>query len=210
MENDEDIQIVGTTADLIIEMMADEKEGEEFSRGFLKASFLSSALDALLYARRRVGLTQAQVAEKLNTKQSAIARLEADVDGAMSLRRYVDFALACGMIPLDFTLIPVDAAIQYTKGNPEAPLTPENYYAWQSHQPETLQVNTVEASEPLGQSLANNIIIVNEQRAAGWSIERYLQSPTQNYVGRSNTVTSVVSETNTIQHGSKVSQKAAA
>lgn len=210
MEKDEDIQIVGTTADLIIQMMTDEKEGEEFSRGFLRASFLSSALDALFYARRRAGLTQAQVAEKLNTKQSAVARLEADVEGAMSLRRYVDFALACGMIPLDFMLIPVDTAIQYTRENPEASLTPENYYAWQSHQPETLQVHTVQASEPLRQSLTDNTTVVNEQSAAGWSIEQYLQSPAQNYVGRSNTVTSVASETNTIQHGNKVSQKAAA
>jgi DNA-binding XRE family transcriptional regulator len=34
------------------------------------------ALDILLAARRRVGLTQAQVAERMGVKQSALARIE--------------------------------------------------------------------------------------------------------------------------------------
>jgi hypothetical protein len=49
-------------------------------------------------------------AERLHTKQPAIARLEADFDGAMSLRRYVDFALACGFIPHHFTFTPIETA----------------------------------------------------------------------------------------------------
>ncbi len=48
----------------------------------VKAAYIAQAeefalLDVLLEARRRAGLTQAQVAEKMGTKTPAIARLEA-------------------------------------------------------------------------------------------------------------------------------------
>lgn len=38
-----------------------------------------SALDVLLEARRRAGLTQLQVAEKMGVKQSALARVESSI-----------------------------------------------------------------------------------------------------------------------------------
>jgi transcriptional regulator with XRE-family HTH domain len=129
MENSKDIQ-VQTTSDFITEMMTDEQTGDEFSREYLKAGFLSSAVRALFYARKEAGLTQAQVAEQLNTKQAAIARLEADTEGSMSLRRYVEAALACGMIPLDITLVPVSVLRDYVIAHPEAPRTQEAYNEW--------------------------------------------------------------------------------
>ena len=57
-----------------------------------------------MYYGRKAGLTQEQVAERMNTQQPAIARLEADKNGSMSFRRYVDFALACGMMPRSLML----------------------------------------------------------------------------------------------------------
>jgi transcriptional regulator with XRE-family HTH domain len=130
MDKDEDIQVVGTTSDYIVQNLTDEKDGEEFAEGYLKAGFLAAAVDALFYARRSAGLTQAQVAERLHTKQAAIARLEADVDGSMSLRRYVDVALACGFVPLDITLVSIDSARNYAIDNPQAPRTQEAYNTW--------------------------------------------------------------------------------
>ena len=100
----EDTSNVETTSDFIIEMMMDEKDGEEFTREYLKASFLSSIGRSLYYARRQAGLTQANVAERMDTTQSAVARFEAGNDGSMSFRRYVDFAIACGMMPRSLVL----------------------------------------------------------------------------------------------------------
>lgn len=103
----EDTSSEKTTPDLLTEMMMDEKDGEEFTLGYLKARFLSSIGSSLYYARRNAGLTQAQVAERMNTKQSVIARFEAGENGSMSFRRYLDFAIACGMMPRSFRLHPI-------------------------------------------------------------------------------------------------------
>ncbi len=80
--------------------------------------------------RRQAGLTQAQVAERLNTKQSPIARLEGDFDGGLSLRRYVDFALACGMVPHNITFAPLESLISYTIAQPKILYTQLNYLEW--------------------------------------------------------------------------------
>jgi len=141
MEKPEDTSSVKTTSDFIVEMMMDEKDGEEFTREYLKAKFLSSAVRALYNARRKAGLTQAQVAERLNTKQAAIARLEADTEGSMSLRRYVDFALACGMDPLDIILEPVESIRDYVIHNPQAPRAQDLYEKWRKHMSEPITVS---------------------------------------------------------------------
>src|SRR5712692_6220887 len=107
MEQFENASSVNTTSDFIAEMMMDEKDGEEFTLEYLKARFLSSVGRSLYYARRQAGLTQAQVAERMGTTQSAIARFEADKNGAMSFHRYVDFAIACGMMPRSLVLHPI-------------------------------------------------------------------------------------------------------
>jgi transcriptional regulator with XRE-family HTH domain len=130
MEHDEEVQIAGTVSDYLVQKLSDEERGEEFTVEYLRADFLAAAANALSTLRHKAGLTQAEVADQLHTKQSAIARLEADDDGAMSLRRYVDFALACGVIPHHFTFAPVDDARNFTIGQPETPLTFENQLNW--------------------------------------------------------------------------------
>ena len=130
MHQDEDIQVAGTMTDYLIQKFTDEEQGKEFASEYLKSAFLTSAANGLFYMRRQAGLTQAQVAERLHTKQSAIARLEDDFDGGISLRRYVDFALACGMVPHDITFAPLEAAISYTIAQPKIPCTQVNYQEW--------------------------------------------------------------------------------
>lgn len=103
MEHNEDTQITGTMRDYLVEKLGDEAHSREYAAAYLKADFLASVANSLFTLRREAGLTQAQVAESLHTRQSAIARLEADFDGAMSVRRLVDFALACGYVPHHIT-----------------------------------------------------------------------------------------------------------
>lgn len=118
------------TAEFIASKLKDPTNGEAYYRGYLRAGFLEDAVNTLQQVRRQAGLTQAQVAEKLNTKQAAIARLEDDTEGAMSLRRYVDFLMACEVIPYNITYVPINAVHDYTIEHPQAPLTQENYHTW--------------------------------------------------------------------------------
>lgn len=130
MERDANIQNMETTSNFLTQMLRDETEGSEFVQAYLKAGFLSSAVDALFHARRQANLTQNKVAELMKTKQAAIARMEADTSGSMSLHRYVEFALACGMVPLDIKLVPVKDLQNYAIAHPDAPRTQELYNTW--------------------------------------------------------------------------------
>ncbi|SRR6266487_543163 len=131
MDKHEEVKLdTNTTADFIAGKLRDPINGDAYFRGYLRAGFLESAVNTLYQVRRQAGLTQAQVAEKLNTKQAAIARLEDDTEGAMSLRRYVDFVIACGWIPYDIALVPIEAVRGYFLENPQAPLMQEDYHAW--------------------------------------------------------------------------------
>ncbi len=107
-----------TTKDVIVRELTDEKNGLAFARDYLKADFLAAAVDALFYARRQAGLTQEQVAQKLGKKQEAIARWEADTEGKMSLRQYFDLALACGRVPLNMILEPVEICPRFCHQSP--------------------------------------------------------------------------------------------
>lgn len=144
MHDDEDLQVVGTTSDYLIQQLTDEEEGKDFAVEYLKAGFMSSAVNALFYMRRQAGLTQAQVAERLNIKPSAVARLEGDFDGGISLRRYVEFALACGMVPHDITFAPLESVINYIIAQPEVLYTQMNYQEWlkASSQPDSTSVES--------------------------------------------------------------------
>jgi len=58
-----------------------------------------AALDALLQARKDAGLTQAQIAERMGIKQSALARIESSLTSkrhSPSLATLRKYAEACG------------------------------------------------------------------------------------------------------------------
>lgn len=74
--------------------------GPKSAGAYFRRQWLTRATRTLAEVRRAAGLTQAQVAAKMGTTQSAIARLENDIDGGISLRRYLDFLIACNSMPL--------------------------------------------------------------------------------------------------------------
>ena len=180
MHQDEDNQVVGTMTDYIIQKFTDEEQGKEFASEYLKSAFLSSAVNALFYMRRQAGLTQAQIAERLNTKQSAVARLEADFDGGISLRRYVDFALACGMVPHNVTFAPLESAISYTIAQPKIPYTEVNYQEWlKANSPSTsTSVETLAQQRSKSELMSKTF---QTQRQAVFSIEMGLGNWSGNY-----------------------------
>ena len=104
----------------------------------MSLNIYTDIIQKLIDARKRAGLTQEQVAERMHTKQAAIARLEKKKDGSLSLRRIADYALACGMIPcsfeanspLEFHLVPIEDAREFTIEDPKRPLTWQNWVQW--------------------------------------------------------------------------------
>jgi transcriptional regulator with XRE-family HTH domain len=129
MSREHDMKNAVSTSDYIKERLSIDKEGD-FTHAYLKKGFLTAAMEALFYARRQAGLTQAQVADRLQTKHSSVARWEADTSGSISLHRYAEIALACGMIPLDIKLVPVSSLSEYAIEDPQAPRTADCYDAW--------------------------------------------------------------------------------
>jgi transcriptional regulator with XRE-family HTH domain len=180
MHQDEDIQVAGTMTDYLIQKFTDEEQGKEFASEYLKSAFLTSAANGLFYMRRQAGLTQAQVAERLNTKQSAIARLEDDFDGGISLRRYVDFALACGMVPHDITFAPLEAAISYTIAQPKILFTQVNYQEWlKANSPSTSTSVEILAQQESNSEVMSKILQI--QPGAVFSIDWSLGNWSDNY-----------------------------
>src|SRR5690348_4753958 len=97
--NNEDRYEATSTEDFLRELMEDAHDGAAFTQAYIKANIISSAMQGAYFARKNAGLTQADIARSLHTKQPGIARLEADVGGTLAFRRYVDLAFACGKAP---------------------------------------------------------------------------------------------------------------
>lgn len=138
MGNEKDIQSMGTVSDFLSRKLSEDGEKLEATREYLMSMFLSSAVDALFDARRKAGLTQKQLAQKLGKKQSAIARWEADVDGRMSLRQYVEIAQACGVSPFVMVLESLEHLREFVIDDPDVLPTQELYQEWEQRKNESL------------------------------------------------------------------------
>ncbi len=193
MEKAKDTRVMGTMADYLIRKLKDEKNGLENAVAFLRAAFLSSAVDALFYARRKASFTQEQVAQKLGKKQEAIARWEADKEGRMSLRQYFDLAVACGRIPLNIVLEPVESVRDFVIDHPEEPQTPDLYYSWLQHRYESttvfqpVTVHTVTIQTAVVPAPPTNVSIpTQENTGTASSVERYLREQHEQRLNQAN------------------------
>ena len=79
---------------------------------FLRRDFLRVSARQLYNARKAAGLSQAQLAEMLHTTQSVISRTEADLSGSISLKRYVEWLVACQVVPKNLELVPLSLATE--------------------------------------------------------------------------------------------------
>jgi transcriptional regulator with XRE-family HTH domain len=117
----------GTLDDLTREILF---ESPESATAYLRSSWLTSAVQSLVEARRRSGLTQREVAERLATTQSAIARLESDYDGRMSLHRYIDYLIACSQAPFDIETTQLHQLRVFAIARPSGPRTARCCMDW--------------------------------------------------------------------------------
>ena len=99
----------GRLSDLVRQVLTESDEG---ARAYLRENWLLQAMRSLREARQQANLTQEGLAQRLGTTQSAIARLENDLEGRITLHKLVDYILACGMLPRDIGLEPYEVVRQ--------------------------------------------------------------------------------------------------
>jgi DNA-binding XRE family transcriptional regulator len=97
---------------------------------YIRQAWLARAVASLRDSRLTAGLTQTELANRLGTTQSAIARLERDDTGATSLHRFIDFAIACGMVPFDLVLASAADVAGYAVTQPLGPWTQLGFDTW--------------------------------------------------------------------------------
>ncbi len=123
--------IENTLDDHVRALVADpERAARYFSR-----SWLTKATRTLRDTRKRAELTQTEVARRLGTTQSAVARLERDREGRYTIRRYVDFVVACGAVPTDLSTVQLAQAQALAAVNPAAPITHTTVRTWSPYEP---------------------------------------------------------------------------
>lgn len=88
-----------TTQEVIAEMMRDEQTGGEFTQEYLKRNFLSSIRDSLFYAQKEAGLSNEEIAKRLNVPVDTVKHFTYFDGKDTSFEQYLKFALACGVMP---------------------------------------------------------------------------------------------------------------
>ncbi len=115
----------GTLADSVAEVL---EESEASGLAYLRESWLAATMGLLRDCRRRAGLTQAEVADRLGTQQPSIARLERA--GDTTLGRFWDYLSACGQAPLEIEAVSVSALRQYALADADAPRGASEVQRW--------------------------------------------------------------------------------
>ncbi|MBV9278750.1 MAG: helix-turn-helix transcriptional regulator [Chloroflexi bacterium] len=97
-----------------------------------KADFQDRVRALLIEVRRRAGWSRERVADAAGVPVSVVEGIEAGRLGTVTLEQYVDLALACGHMPLDLALAPVEELREYTAERPHDPRTVTNLEAWRT------------------------------------------------------------------------------
>lgn len=115
-----------TPRDLVQDFFA---EGEESADLYLKESWLVSTISMLRDARLAAGLTQQELAERLGTTQSAVARLERESDTKLST--LWNYLAACGVAPASIETMALNKLREYVSADSAAPRTSAAVRMWQ-------------------------------------------------------------------------------
>ena len=130
VEPDEELlDDAGTLDDAVRGFLA---EDEESCRAYLKESWLAAVMAELRRARQRAGLTQADLAERMGTKQPSIARLERAED--TTLGRLWDYLYACGEAPTEIETVPVAGHAGFVEACPSDERTASAVRTWLAEQ----------------------------------------------------------------------------
>ncbi len=96
-------------------------------REFLKTDWILSTMLNLEKVRKDVHYSQKDLAQRLGTTQSVVSRTESDSTGAISVRRYVEWLLACGVVPMELAVEPwLKVKTQAYMANSSSPILGDN------------------------------------------------------------------------------------
>ena len=93
---------------------------------WLVSTWYSDLVSQAIGARTHAGLTQKDIAERIGTTQSAIARLENDLDAKVGAGRLVRYLIACGVVPTA-DAIPLNDALAHLTDAPSSDLRLSNF-----------------------------------------------------------------------------------
>jgi transcriptional regulator with XRE-family HTH domain len=116
----------GTLGELIGEIASHEESGPRYVR----KAWVVGAMRELKEKRKLAGLTQSEIASRLGTTQSAVARLENDREGRINLRRYAEYAIACGYAPLGIVLESLEDVQAFYAATPGRARSPIAFNGW--------------------------------------------------------------------------------
>ncbi len=97
-------------------------------REFIKTDWILSMMLNLEKVRKDSHYSQKDLAERLGTTQSVISRTESDSTGGISVRRYVEWLLACNVVPKELAVNPwIKVKAEAYMTNNASPLSGENF-----------------------------------------------------------------------------------
>jgi transcriptional regulator with XRE-family HTH domain len=112
--------------DAVSEML---EEDPDSARSYVFYRWFSELMERIREERELQGLTQHDLAERLNTTQSSIARMENDRQGRVTVRRLWEYAFAVGLAPLA-EVRPASGLLGFVQQHPDASLTATEYDEW--------------------------------------------------------------------------------
>lgn len=124
MESQELVEQPTTIGDMTTELLISSEEG---AREYLRQWWISGAISTLRETRWNAGLTQRDVAERLGIDQASVTRIERDDVGKTSIARFIDYAMACGVVPFDVQVLPFEKMRVFAIHNPGKERTATSY-----------------------------------------------------------------------------------
>jgi len=101
-------------------------------RGSLADRFVRRSGEALSRARATSGYSSTDLAHRSGVPSTHVERAEEGHTQDMTLRQYLDLALACDHLPLDLVLVPSEELARFAREAPPVPRTALEYEAWRS------------------------------------------------------------------------------
>lgn len=94
------------------------EEGDEVLESFLQSEWFYRAMRKIKEARKRNHLSQMEIAERLGTTQSVVARMENAHYGNFSVARFIAYAWACGVAPVDLGFVDAESMLDFAREKP--------------------------------------------------------------------------------------------
>jgi transcriptional regulator with XRE-family HTH domain len=153
MQMPNEIQAEDTTEYSVEELL--EESASEASESYLLATWFYRAMESIRNARLRNGLTQSEVAERIGTTQSVVARMENAHRGSFSVHRFLEYAWGCGAAPLELEFVPPQELRRFAIERPGQDRSTNVLTAWRLSEMLNERSQPPELFKRLGETTSN-------------------------------------------------------